>query len=851
MRWSPERLRACCRSRIRTPLPLPMTIRLLTLGGLSSVVDGGELEWLASQWLRAAVLVHLTLERVATRDALQATFWPENDGDTAAHRLSQTVYILRRALGDDAIETRGRELRAGPRLEADALDFERAIEAQRWADAMALYRGPFLAGVHLAPTNAYETWVDARRTQYARQFRKASRAVVDARVAEGDVAGAVAAAQAWVAPDPSDDEAQHRLIELLAMAGARTDALRQYETYARLLGADGLEPLDQTRELVATIEQQTAGASFPVIEQPAGPPSRDAGERVEAAETGDRAETAPVDGSSGPATMPALAEASGAQPARRHRSRARVFAAAVMLAVAGIVALVVVMLPSRPEAAPVSALDAPVPLAVLMFHDAAVRSDLGWLANALTRSIIDAFHGTPALDVRPFHAVWPYRDGLTPPHEIARILAVPLLIAGSVDSSRLGDLIDVRVELVDGATGAMLEPFTVSHAAGDELVLIDEVVQRLRLLLGPRIRHELHVRRWSTETNLPAFRLVQQAADLVIEKKAVVEGGDWLRGWDLLRQADALFAEAARQDAAWPEPAIQRGWVARDIAFLAHGTQVGEDSVAAVLGRGLEQAERAVRLSSAAPRALEIRGVLRYASSFLVAVDSAEAAGLMEAARADLEAATNAGNRLPRALSSLSSLHFRRGDLASAAPLAERAFLADAWLEDAQEIANRLFDTRFEAGENDQATRWCDVIGERWPGSREHARCALKLMAWDPSRRPDPAQAWRMVDTAIARTSESYRGSTEAQLHLLAAAVLAKAGEADSARAVVGRVRARAGAAALNLAAPTDGTLVLDEAAVHVKLGDAGTARRILDENASIIPSPERLRRSRRFASLY
>jgi hypothetical protein len=68
---------------------------------------------------------------------------------------------------------------------------------------------------------------------------------------------------------------------------------------------------------------------------------------------------------------------------------------------------------------------------------------------------------------------------------------------------------------------------------------------------------------------------------------------------------------------------------------------------------------------------------------------------------------------------------------------------------------------------------------------------------------------------------------------------------------VVGRVRARAGAAALNLAAPTDGTLVLEEAAVHVQLRDPGTARRLLTENASIIPAPDRLRRSRRFASLY
>lgn len=90
-----------------------MTIRLFTLGGLACTRDGAELDWLGSQWMRAALLVHLTLERSATRDALVALFWPEAGTDTARRRLSQTVFALRKALGEDAIESHGRELRAG------------------------------------------------------------------------------------------------------------------------------------------------------------------------------------------------------------------------------------------------------------------------------------------------------------------------------------------------------------------------------------------------------------------------------------------------------------------------------------------------------------------------------------------------------------------------------------------------------------------------------------------------------------------------------------------------------------------------------------------------------------------
>lgn len=59
-----------------------------------------------------------------------------------------------------------------------------------------------------------------------------------------------------MAPDPTDDEAQHRLISALAAAGERIEAIRQFETYVRLLVPNGLEPLDETRELV---EQLRAG----------------------------------------------------------------------------------------------------------------------------------------------------------------------------------------------------------------------------------------------------------------------------------------------------------------------------------------------------------------------------------------------------------------------------------------------------------------------------------------------------------------------------------------------------------------------------------------------------------------
>lgn len=270
-----------------------MAIRLTTLGGLHARRDDTELDWLLSQRLRSALFVYLAVERRVSRESLTAVFWPESDEENARHALRQSLYHLRKALGAGWLESRAHELRVSAEVRTDAEAFSAALERGDAEAAAKLYDGPFLEGVNLVDLSAWEGWVDGRRTQYARAFRKASRDWLEARRAEGDLAGAIEAAQRWVAPDPLDDEAQHKLIEALVHAGERAEAIRQYETYARLLEPDGLRPLDETIELIERARAEAA--SWPVAANgardsaaSATPGRRD--ERAEGAEVGGTAE---------------------------------------------------------------------------------------------------------------------------------------------------------------------------------------------------------------------------------------------------------------------------------------------------------------------------------------------------------------------------------------------------------------------------------------------------------------------------------------------------------------------------------------------------------------------------------
>lgn len=262
---------------------LTMPLRVLTLGGLRLIRRGEEVASVGQSPLRAALLAVLGVEREVPRERLLALFWPESAEDRARHSLNQALYQLRQSFGADVVSLKGERVAAGA-IEIDALDLERAVESNDHAAALDLYSGRFLEGVDRLPScNALEQWVDGRRAHYERLHRRARRAHISAALERGDVTAALRSAREWVRIDPGEDEARHRLIELLALEGHVVDALREYETYERLLAADDLEPLEETRKLAAELRERSLQQR---LQAPALAPSEPAREAAHEPGTG-------------------------------------------------------------------------------------------------------------------------------------------------------------------------------------------------------------------------------------------------------------------------------------------------------------------------------------------------------------------------------------------------------------------------------------------------------------------------------------------------------------------------------------------------------------------------------------
>src|SRR6478736_6308936 len=112
-----------------------MQSRLVLLGPVGLTGPTGPLLRRALQQRRIALLALVANSPDATisRDRLLGLLWPDRDERTARHLLADSLYVLRQALGEDAIVASAEALRLPARVQTDVADFRQALADERWA----------------------------------------------------------------------------------------------------------------------------------------------------------------------------------------------------------------------------------------------------------------------------------------------------------------------------------------------------------------------------------------------------------------------------------------------------------------------------------------------------------------------------------------------------------------------------------------------------------------------------------------------------------------------------------------------------------------------------------------------
>jgi serine/threonine-protein kinase len=357
------------------------------------------------------------------------------------------------------------------------------------------------------------------------------------------------------------------------------------------------------------------------------------------------------------------------------------------------------------------------------------------------------------------------------------------------DVSKDGDKVLVNIRLVDGEGDFVRKTAKITGSASNALALRDSLASRITVLIREELGRQVKVREQRDATrNAGAWELVQRAEVARRAGEAALKSGDAAGLARAFGAADSLLLAAEEMDTKWGEPSVLRATLAYRRSRILQGDP---PAARAWIDAGLMFAERALQRTPSNPDALEVRGNLRYFTVLLgLEPDSKKALALVDSAQSDLETATRANPLQAGAFATLSHLYYRTKTNVDVNMAAKRALEADAFLANADVVLSRLFASSYDLNNIDpDAITWCEQTQRRFPTSANAARCQLQLLT-TRSRPADAAavvKAWVLADSVVLRSPKPQQASKRLESDLIVAAVLARAGMADSARRVVQR----------------------------------------------------------------
>lgn len=494
---------------------------LRLFGGLALTGPDGLITGRASQRRRLAVLAILAQARgrPVSRDRLLALLWSEAEPASGRHLLTDSLYVLRDALGDDVVRSIGDDVSLNPdRVANDVEGFHRDLERSDPAAAVARYAqgGPFLDGVHISDAPEFERWTDSVRSRLAEQYRQALEALAKEAGTRGDREAAVARWRQLVASDPCSSRYAVACMRALADAGDVPAALELARTHEHVVRAELDAPPDPA--VIALIHQLRACGAAPM----AATPAVTGGEIAAAAEP-----PSPVPGS------PAAATRAG--PRR----------ALVGYGLAGL--LVVILLAAagvrwRGGRLPING-TTPVPsIVVLPLQNLSADPADAGLADALTEELIAMLATLGRVRVIASTSAFAFRGQSIDVRRVADSLRVRYVVEGGVE--KRGSRLRVHLRLVDGQDGSARWSHRYDEELRDVFRVQDDIARSVAReldlrLVGPAGSERLRHRTGS----VVAYELYLRGRDPALVR---TDSGKWA-GVEYFRRAiaaDSTFAAA-------------------------------------------------------------------------------------------------------------------------------------------------------------------------------------------------------------------------------------------------------------------------------------------------------------------
>lgn len=445
------------------------------LGGAAIVGEGGvTLGGRAIQRHRLALLALLGVapSHRLSRDKLIAFLWPETHTERGRSLLNDSAYVLRSALVEGALLSRGDDLLLnGEIVRVDVHEFEAALECGDSDAAVALYKGPFLDGFFVSGAPELERWANVQRDRLRRAWSKAVEEVAERAATRGDDAGAVDWWRLLAADDPTNSRIALRLMNTLAASGERAAAIRHAQIHATRLREDvGVEPHPDIEGLAEFLKAggvaQTEASSQSMRTQPEGIHFVARDEAPREVSVLDRNASVPD------SRQPCGTSGAGRQP-RSRRLRCGIALGAVAC----------VILASRQWFAGSTPSSASV--AVLPFVSLGSDPNDDYFSDGMTEELIHALAGVDGLRVIARTSAFQFKGQNIDVREVGRRLGVASLLERSV--RRGGNRLKITAQLVSSQDGTHLWSDVYENELEAALSLQEEIARSIVRALRQRL----------------------------------------------------------------------------------------------------------------------------------------------------------------------------------------------------------------------------------------------------------------------------------------------------------------------------------------------------------------------------
>ena len=473
-------------------------------------------------------------------------------------------------------------------------------------------------------------------------------------------------------------------------------------------------------------------------------------------------------------------------------------------------------------------------IAVLYFDDLSPETVPEYVVDGITEDLIDHLGGVRALHVISPNGVRRFKRSALPLDSVRAALNVGTVVSGSV--TRSGNSVRVNVRMIDAASGRQLYSRQLEQQWMELFALKDKLADQVAFWLRQRLGEEIAVReRRAAAKSTVAWETAQRGSEAL--RNAIAAGT--LRNDPeaprLLLGADSLYARAEQLDPAWAHPTVVRARIAITVSLESPvappESKVGDYARADPLQRRRIWLERSVALANDAlrrePRSADALVVRGQAFQLLMTLGAAGRDTLAAMSERDLKAAVEIRPDLASAWATMAELALFDGRYTDAAVAAERAYETDAFFRSSN-VMSTAFVASLRAERFDEARKWCRLGLDRSPGDPRFTECELTLLGATGATGRDAGTAWRLLTRIEREDTLQMLGRTWGYRRLMVAAILARGGNADSARRVLVRVQ--------NTPEEQRGLTSLFEAYVLVLLNDRDAAIARLSDRLRTAP---------------